>query len=552
ASSQADKDIWQKIFDGLRENKTFRPLNKKDSYIFWASVVSTSEYSTEEALFFEEEVRKKERVIGFVCIALNKEALNRRSEDLLIKTILIGTAFWIIGSVITFAIVKRITNPLGRLTRGVNILESGGDVEEIPVETEDEIGKLANAFNRMSVALKKREKELRASEKKYRNIFENTTGGIFQFAPNGRLLIANPALAEILGYDSPAEIISNSMNIMELLDTGSEKKEAFRHSIEESGFTSRIEARCFRKDRTLVPVLIKVHAVRDENHSLLYYQGIITNITQQKRAERLKMEKEAAEAATQLKSEFLANMSHEIRTPMTAITGLIELALKTVLTNGQRDYLRKMQMSATSLLGIINDILDFSKMEAGKLDLENVNFRVSDLTENLSDILSHKAAEKGIDLSISVSEDVPPVLKGDSLRLSQVLINLISNAIKFTDKGEVTVIGMPDTDDDLSLPFHETEKEGSGDGEANIPELPTDDSRSGRQTNLRFSVSDTGIGISPDRLPRMFDFFTQADGSTTRQYGGTGLGLAICKRLVGMMGGRIWAESEVGRGSVFY
>ena len=212
-------------------------------------------------------------------------------------------------------------------------------------------------------------------------------------------------------------------------------------------------------------------------------------------------------------------MSHEIRTPMNAIIGLTNLALKTVLSARQRDYLMKAKGSSLSLLAIINDILDFSKIEAGKLSMERTEFHLDDVMERLSDTMSNLAAGKEIELIIVIAPEVPRALVGDPLRLGQVLINLTNNALKFTSSGEIVV--------SVTSRFE--------DGEA----------------VLSFSVKDTGIGIAPEKIPQLFDPFTQLDGSTTRKFGGTGLGLTICKQIVGLMGGEIYAVSEPGRGSTF-
>ncbi len=238
-------------------------------------------------------------------------------------------------------------------------------------------------------------------------------------------------------------------------------------------------------------------------------------------------QKLAANAANKAKSEFLANMSHEIRTPMNAIIGLANLALKTELTAKQQDYLGKIQTSARILLGILNDILDFSKIEAGKLNLEFVDFSLHDVMDNLSDMFSNEVAEKGMEMVISVGPDIPSGLKGDPLRLGQILINLTNNAVKFTEYGKIVI---------------KAESVESQDSEA----------KSQKPIMLRFSVSDTGIGIPSEKIPGLFASFTQANGSTTRKYGGTGLGLAICKRLVEMMKGKIRVESKSGKGSIFY
>jgi two-component system sensor histidine kinase/response regulator len=227
-----------------------------------------------------------------------------------------------------------------------------------------------------------------------------------------------------------------------------------------------------------------------------------------------------AEDATKAKSDFLANMSHEIRTPMNAIIGMAHLALKTDLTAKQYDYLKKVDISAKSLLGIINDILDFSKIEAGKLDMESVDFQLENTLDNISTLVGIKTQEKRLELLFKTDPSVPKALVGDPLRLGQVLINLSNNAVKFTDSGEIVI---------------STEL------------IQKDDT----QVTLKFSVRDTGIGMTKEQAAKLFQPFMQADSSTTRKYGGTGLGLTISKRLAEMMGGEIWVESQPGQGSTF-
>ena len=249
--------------------------------------------------------------------------------------------------------------------------------------------------------------------------------------------------------------------------------------------------------------------------------SITRDITARKHAEEeLRMAKEEAEASSKAKSEFLAKVSHEIRTPMNAVIGFSCLALKTELTARQRDYLEKIESSAKSLMMIINDILDFAKIEAGKMELEAIDFRLDEVLQGIVGIISVKTEEKGLELISATGSDVPVSLIGDPLRLGQVLLNLANNAVKFTDKGHIAIkVELADRVHDRCL--------------------------------LRFSVTDTGIGIAPEALPKIFTAFAQADASITRRFGGTGLGLPIARYLVEMMGGELTAVSEPGKGSAF-
>ena len=263
------------------------------------------------------------------------------------------------------------------------------------------------------------------------------------------------------------------------------------------------------------------HVMKDEDGNPTDMYGVVQDVTDFKELEReLVGARDTAESATQMKSMFLANMSHEIRTPMNAVIGLSHLALKTQLTPKQRDYVSKIHTAGTSLLGIINDILDYSKIEAGKLEIEETSFRLDDVISSVTTITGQKANERGLEFLARVSPGIPRVLLGDPIRLGQILTNLVNNAIKFTEQGEVHV-------------------------NAELVEL------AGEKCRLKFSVRDTGVGMTPEQAERLFQPFMQADMSTTRRYGGTGLGLSICRRLVELMGGEISLESELGVGSTF-
>ena len=263
-------------------------------------------------------------------------------------------------------------------------------------------------------------------------------------------------------------------------------------------------------------------AINDMRSSLR--EQVETRQAMERQTQQLEVEKEAAELASAAKGEFLANVSHEIRTPMNAIVGMADLTLHSGLPEPQRGYIQRVRSSADLLMGILNDILDFSKIEAGKLDIDTVDFDLDDVVRSVSEIVGVRAREQSLILSSEVATDVPPRLRGDPLRLQQVLLNLMGNAVKFTARGRVAL---------------------RVDTVASVGE-------SGQGLRLRFMVQDTGLGMTADQMSRLFQPFTQADASTSRRFGGTGLGLAISRQLVERMGGRIDVASEPGHGSTFW
>lgn len=367
---------------------------------------------------------------------------------------------------------------------------------------------------------KKMERLLKQSENKFRGIVENATEGIFQTSQNGEILSANPALARILDFESPEDLIRQTTDIGSQFYRHPEHRDDIRTQINEKGYVKNFETQFVRRNGDIIDVSINAHAVHDDKRQFLYFEGILEDITQRKKSEKLQIARECAEASARSKSRFLADMSHEIRTPLNAILGLSDLALKTDLTDSQQSYLNKIKMSGKTLLSLINNILDFSKIEAGKMELESVDFKISDVMQNLNSLFSEEVARKHLELSIAIEQDVPVWLRGDPLRVGQVLTNLTSNAVKFTSRGEIKI-------------------------QAGLIERNT------HCASLILSVQDSGIGISEQDRAGLFNVFSQAEGATTRKYGGSGLGLAICKEIVQKMGGEIWVESTPGKGSTF-
>jgi two-component system sensor histidine kinase/response regulator len=388
----------------------------------------------------------------------------------------------------------------------------------------DEQGKIVGTFGiSHDITEQKRTEQALARERDLlRTLTDHIPDLIFVKDTQGRFVTANTGLLRNLGVSSLDELVGKT-------DRDFSPPALAEHYMADDQMVMRSgvplidrEEKGVALDGNELWLLTTKVPLRDEDGSVIGLVGIGRNITKRRRAEEdLRAAKEAADAANRAKSDFLANMSHEIRTPMNAIIGMTELLLDTELTTTQRDYLQMVQESGNSLLMLLNDILDFSKIEAGKLELIDAPFELPDSLGDTMRSLSLRAHSKGLELAYRIDSNVPAWLRGDCGRLRQIVVNLVGNAIKFTSEGEVVL---------------NVEQEGQADGKA----------------ILHFMVTDTGIGIPPEKCATIFEDFEQVDMSTTRTFGGTGLGLAISSRLVEMMHGKIWVESQLGRGSTFH
>lgn len=464
----------------------------------------------------------------------------------------------VLGIFTKMVLNKNLRRPMGDLIERIDAMSAGKYTEQDQEDNLLEMQRILSKFNDMAGQIRIRENELRVSEEKYRRLFETSIEGIMMVDADFRISQGNKVMADMLGLTE-----DEMVGILVADIVHEDEQENHRVEIEKrrSGMSSQYERRFMRKDGSVVWTIISSSPQFNQKGEFQGSFSMITDITALRTAQaELKLAydemeqrvierteelnqtnrlltseihirkqtekeiikaKEAAEEATKAKSEFLANMSHEIRTPMNAIIGMTHLAKMTELTAAQKDYLNKIDISARSLLGIINDVLDMSKIEAGMLSVESVGFKLDHVLEQLTTIVSPRANEKRLEFLIDVDRNVPPAIVGDSMRLSQILINLCNNAVKFTEEGSV-VVGINALDQDAD------------------------------SVKLRFTVRDDGIGIEPELIDKLFQPFTQADASTTRKYGGTGLGLNLCNQLVGLMGGAIGAESNPGEGSLFW
>ena len=517
----------------------------------------SSRFASNRVLIFKSIIFQGEKV-GTVFLEGDTVAYEQLLDGYLLFFTLIVAAVSVGAYAMAGRLQRPISNPILELAWTTKMVTSSRDYSiRAGKRSEDEVGVLIDGFNEMLGQIQIRDAELsqgrhdlerrvdertaeleqeiadrqraqealHESEDRIRLLLDSAAEAIFGIDRDGHFTFCNPATLRLLVYESGDDLLGKNAHMI----MHHSRADGTPYPLEDCpiipsrrGQEIHSDSEVFwRSDGTCFPAEFWAYPIRKEGDVI----GVVItflDITQRKQSQAALLEaKEAAEAASRAKSEFLANMSHEIRTPMNGIIGMADLALDTTLTAEQRDYLSLVKSSAASLLHVINDILDFSKIEAGRLDLEKIEFAIRDLLEDTLKTLALRADKKLLEILARVSPKVPAALIGDPTRLRQIILNLVGNAIKFTDEGNIIV---------------DTEVEAIA----------------GEEVRLHISVSDTGMGIPIEKQQIIFESFAQADGSTTRRFGGTGLGLTISRQLVELMGGRMWVESEIGKGSTFH
>ena len=362
---------------------------------------------------------------------------------------------------------------------------------------------------------------LQKSREKYRAIFENATEGIFQIDINGKLLTANRALAEIFGFSTPEEMVAAAIteNSSFLLDSFLQDK--LMSLITQHSRVTGFEAVSHRRNGTPVTISINARGLRDASHNIYQIEGVVTDITERKEAERLRIERDAAEAANKTKGDFLANVGHEIRTPLNSILGFSQILKAQLKDERLKQYIQAITTSGNTLLRLINDLLDLSKIEAGKLELQPTAVDLKRIAREIKMVFMTAVDEKQLEFLVDLDPALPDALFLDEVRLRQILFNLLKNAFKFTDRGKIS----------LSMKTFPGAHPGS--------------------VNMQIVVADTGVGIPAEEKETIFEAFAQRKNQDQSKYAGTGLGLSITRRLVEIIGGEISLQSEVGKGSTF-
>jgi len=503
------------------ENHLGDPLNvqKRNHY----KTFSIKEMQQHKGLIYcQGTIMNEGEKVGFLHIVISTSRVEKAFKKAVTFIILFTvTSILLMGVIIWLATNRFIRRPILDLDQATSVLAQGKLDIEIKLDRRDELGNLARRFAFMRDAIREKMDALKKAEKKYRDIFENAYEGIFQSTPEGRLINANRSMAKIFGYDSPDQMISLITDIATQCYAAPNENSIIFEDFLEKDQLINIERKFKRKDGSFFWGLESVRAVKDHHQELHYYEGTIVDITERKKREKAEKERVAEEIAIKAKSEFFANMSHELRTPLNSILGFSQLMRhRENVSPEYAEHLDTIIKSGEHLLTLINDVLTMSKIEAGRFTLNKTGFDLYRFLDDLEHILSLKAKEKGLELIFKRCSGIPRFIITDQIKLRQVLINLISNAIKFTQTGKVT--------------------------------FQTEIQHVGREVHLQFIVQDTGQGIAPKDLANIFDPFVQAE-KTQHSQEGTGLGLSISRDFADIMDGSLTGVSSgvPGEGSVF-
>ncbi len=461
-----------------------------------------------------------DNTIGWVRIGLSGKTLEADIAQVRKNGLCLALVAILLASLFATFTGRYLTRRLDLIQEVVDQVETGHTAARVQLDGNDEAKRLGLAVNAMLDTLSQRTDSLQQSEQRFRTMIENAGDAIYIHDQNGTILSVNQIASQQTGY-SPDELLAASVTLLDRhLDQQLLQETWSLAKTDPARFPMTLETCHQRKDGSSFPAEVRLSLLPTEAEFQFFC--MVRDITERKHAEEdLLRAKAAAETANITKSEFLANMSHEIRTPMNGVIGNAQLLRFTDLTEEQSRYLEYIEADAKHLVSVINDLLDISKIEAGKMELEQISFSLRDCINDLLKPMTPRIASKGLILRTETDSSVPDAVTGDQLRLKQILRNLVGNAIKFTEKGGITLT--------VELNKH-TEQ----------------------TVFIQFSIADTGIGIPPEALQKLFTPFTQADNTVTRKFGGTGLGLSICNRLVGLMGGSISVESTEGTGSCFH
>jgi len=517
-----DEETIEDIGKLYAGNELIVRLRIKDS--LGRTLFEISNDSTDESVYQSRDVFHGKKVAGSVEMGLTSIGYKRLMKQMVwsgIVTTLINLSVLILLT--GFFLRMFLKNPINTLSTLVDSYASGNYVPAESSTPYMEFESVVNVITTMGDKITTQMEELRLAEKKFREIFENAVEGIFQFSPEGAFLNVNPAMAKLMGYDNPEDLIETVTDISRDCFESFEAFKAISASMALDKIVNAHEVCVKKKAGELAWIALSLRLVEDAEGGVLFYEGSMIDISDKKEKEEAEKRQKTADAANQAKTLFIAKMSHEIRTPLNSVLGMTELLKETSLSRNQQEYIDLLYSSGEFLQAIINDILDFSKIEAQQFEIDSIPFDLSEIVNDVSGLFAFKADEKNIRFESFLSPDISMHFKGDPVRLKQILINLIGNAVKFTAAGCVTI--------DISK--------------------KNNDRLDDHQEEVLFKITDTGIGIPEAKQEMIFKSFTQADSFVTRQFGGTGLGLSICKKLVEHMGGRIKLQSAEGEGAEF-